>query len=196
MRSFVHPVCLTFSLIATGAGALVAAPPMPPLKTGLWESRTTARDASGKEVLPPEQAALANMPPEARARMAEMMKGRGIPMPDATGAIKMCLTKELLEAGRFQQMAADGGCTTTYSTQTATTWKWHSSCSAMHVESDGEAVFTDTSIRNTITSTVTANGQTSTTTRLSTSKWLAADCGDVKPVDPSLFSGKPQRPGR
>ena len=185
------------SVLAVCAGvALGAAPPVPPLKLGLWEARTTARDADGKDILPPEQAAMAKMPPEARARMAEMMKARGMPMPDATGAIKMCLTKELLDTGRFQQMAADAGCTTTYSTQTATAWKWHSSCPALHVESDGEAAFTDTSIRNTITSTVTSNGQARTTTRISTSKWLAADCGDVKPIDPNLFGAKPPRPPR
>lgn len=182
-------------MLAAVAGAtLVAAPPVPPLKTGLWEVRTTAKDAAGNDILPPEQAAMAKMPPEARARMAEMMKARGIPMPDESGAMKLCLSKELLDSGRFQQMAAETGCTTTYATQTATTWKWHSSCPALHAESDGESVFTPTTMRSTITSTTSMNGQPRTTTRISSSKWLGADCGDVKPIDPEMFSGKPPRP--
>ncbi len=48
--------------------------------------------------------------------------------------------------------------------------------------------------RNTITSTITAEGQTQTTTRISTSTWLAADCGDVKPFDPNGLGAKPHRP--
>ena len=38
----------------------------------------SALDADGHEIAPPEQAALSNMPPEVRAKMAEAMKARGI----------------------------------------------------------------------------------------------------------------------
>ena len=103
--------CLAL-VVAVAAGPL----PVPPVKPGLWEARMSALDADGHEMASPEQAALSRLPPEARARMADAMKARGVSMPDANGATKVCLTKEMFESGRWQQMASDAGCTTNYST--------------------------------------------------------------------------------
>jgi hypothetical protein len=177
--------------------AVVAAQrPVPPVKPGLWEVRASMLDANGKETAPPEQAALANMPPEARARMTEMMKARGLSMPDANGVMRVCLTKETFESGRWQQMASDAGCTTNFSTQTSSTWKWHSSCPTLNSESDGETVFSNPeSYRTSLKTTITAKDKTTTSTRIVQSKWLAAACGDVKPIDPNtLGSGRSSAP--
>ena len=142
-------------------------------------------DADGHEVAAPEQAALSRMPPEARARMAEAMKARGLSMPDANGATKACLTKELFESGAWQQLASDTGCTTNFSAQSANTWKWHTSCTTMKSESDGETVFTNAeSYKTKVTTTSTVMGKTKTSTRVVQGKWLGADCGDVKPLTP------------
>jgi hypothetical protein len=144
----------------------------------------TSLDADGHEMPGPEQAAMARLPPEARARMADAMKARGVSMPDANGATKVCLTKDMFESGRWQQMAADSGCTSSYSTL-GTTWKFHSSCTALKSESDGETVFSSTeSYRTKVTTTATVAGKTNTTTRIVQAKWLGADCGDVKPFTP------------
>jgi hypothetical protein len=170
------------ALVAWAAGPL----PVPPVKPGLWEARTSALDADGHEMAPPEQAALSRLSPEARAAMADAMKARGISMPDANGATKVCLTKEMFESGRWQQMAAESGCTTNYSSLTGTTWKWHSSCSALKSESDGEAVFSSAeSYRTKVTTTMTVTGKTNTSTRIIQAKWLGADCGDIKPFTPA-----------
>lgn len=186
--------------IAAGVTAtLLAAPPLPPLKPGLWESKTTVLDANGKETVPPEMEALAKMPPEMRAKMAEMMKANGAAMPDASGAMKVCMTKQLLESGQMQAVAEANGCTTTYSTQTASNWKWHSTCPQLKTESDGEAVFTSSDRwKTTLKSTVNMSGRTVVQTRIVESKWLSADCGDVKPLDLSALTGgrPPARPGR
>ena len=184
--------CLT--LVA----AVAAQRPVPPVKPGLWESQASMLDASGKETTPPEQAALANMPPEARARMAEMMKARGLSLPDANGAMKVCLTRDMFESGRWQQMASEAGCATNFTTQTSSTWKWHSSCPALNSESEGETVFTNSeSYRTKLTTTVKVRDATTTSTRIVSSKWVSADCGDVKPIDPSTFgSGRPSRPSQ
>jgi hypothetical protein len=146
-------------------------------------------DADGKPVALPEQSALANMPPEMKAKMAEAMKARGMSMPDANGATKVCLTKEMFESGDWQQVAAQAGCTTNYSTLSKTNWKWHTSCTALKSESDGEVVFNSAeSYRTKLTTTMTAMGKPTTSTRIVESKWLAADCGDVKPFMP--FGGR------
>ena len=164
--------------------ALVAAGPLPvpPVKSGLWEARMSALDADGHEMAPPEQAALSRLSPEARARMADAMKARGVSMPDTNGATKVCLTKEMFESGRWQQMASEAGCTTNYFTPSSTSWKWHSSCTALKSESDGEAVFNSAeSYRTKVTTTATVMGKTNTSTRIVQGKWLGADCGDIKP---------------
>jgi hypothetical protein len=142
-------------------------------------------DADGHEVAAPEQAALSRMPPEARARMAEAMKARGLSMPDANGATKACLTKELFESGAWQQLASDTGCTTNFSAQSANTWKWHTSCTTMKSESDGETVFNNAeSYKTKVTTTSTVMGKTKTTTRMLQGKWISAGCGDIKPLTP------------
>lgn len=160
--------------------------PTPPVKPGLWEVKSSALDASGREMPSPEQAALAKMTPEQRARMTEMMKARGVAMPDASGAMKTCFAKETLESGRWQQMAADMGCTTNYTGTASSTWKWHSTCPAPRQSvSDGEIVFTNAeNYRVKVTMSMTVAGKPTTSTRLMQAKWLGADCGDIKPFTP------------
>src|SRR5258708_39534046 len=171
--------CLALAVAA--AGAL----PVPPVKPGLWEVRMSVLDADGHEVAAPEQAALSRMPPETRARMAEAMKARGLSMPDANGATKACLTKDLFESGAWQQLASDTGCTTNFSAQSATTWKWHSSCTTIKSESDGETVFSNAeNYKTKVTTTSTVMGKTKTSTRMLQGKWIGADSGDIKPLTP------------
>jgi hypothetical protein len=168
-------------LVAVAAGPL----PVPPVKPGLWEARMSALDADGHEMPRPEQAAMSRLSPEARARMAEAMKARGVSMPDANGATKVCLTKDMFESGGWQQMASQAGCTTNISTLSSSNWKWHSSCTALKSESDGEAVFSSAeSYRTKVTTTSTVMGKTNTSTRIVQGKWLGADCGDIKPFAP------------
>ena len=155
----------------------------------------TSLDANGKEMPAPEQAALAKMTPEVRAQMAEMMKARGMVMPDESGAMKVCLTKETFDSGGWQQAAAQSGCTTNYLTQTASLWKWHSSCTSIKSESDGEVVFNSAeNYRTKVTTTATVRNQTRTTTRVVQSNWLGGDCGDIKPVTANSLAGRGQQP--
>ncbi len=181
IRLAASSVLSCFVLVAVDAGPL----PVPPVKPGLWEARMSALDADGHEMALPEQAALSRLSPEARALMADAMKARGVSMPDANGATKVCLTKEMFESGRWQQMASETGCTTNYSTLSRTTWNWHSNCTALKAESDGEAVFNSAeSYRTKVTTTATVMGKTNTSTRIVQARWIGADCGDIKPFAP------------
>jgi len=166
-------------MLASAAGI----PPAPPIKPGLWEVKTTMLDASGKPQVPPEQAAMANIPPEMRARMAEMMKARGVSMPDENGAMKVCMTKETMDSGKWQALAANVGCTTDYNTATANGWKFRSTCPSLKTESEGEVVFSNAeNYTSKITTKSTLMGKESVNTRVMASHWLSASCGDVKPI--------------
>src|SRR5438105_14443293 len=107
---------LTMSGIAAalaGTATLGAQNPVPPVKVGLWQTTMSQLDANGKEVPSREAGAFARMSPAARAQMAEMMKSRGMEMPDENGVMKTCLTRETLNSPVWQQMASPPGCTTT-----------------------------------------------------------------------------------
>ena len=177
-------VTLLTTSLAIAVGLHAQTPmPTPPVKPGLWETRMSELDASGKEVPAPELAAFSKMPPEMRAQMAAAMKARGVQMPDANGAVKACLTRELLDSDGWQQMAANTGCTTTYSTRSNSVWRWRSSCKSLNSESDGETTFTGSEgYRSKITTTATVAGKATTTTRVIQGKWLGASCGDIQPL--------------
>jgi hypothetical protein len=163
--------------------AAAADAPVPPIKTGLWEIKSAVLDADGKPQAPPEQAAMANVPPEIRARMAEMMKARGVPMPDANGAMKVCQSKETLSTGRWQQLASSVGCTTDYSAQSTNGWKFHSSCTSLKSVADGEVTFHNPESYSTkVTTSSTMMGHETKQTRVMEGRWLGADCGDLKPL--------------
>jgi hypothetical protein len=176
------PVCVV-SLAGVASLAAQNSIPVPPVKPGLWETRMSQLDANGQEVPSPEFAALSKMPPEQREKMAEAMRARGVQLPDANGTMKACLSKESFDSGAWQQLAAQSGCVTTFSTRTNSAWKWHSACASLHSESDGETAFSGSeSYRTKVTTTSTIAGKTRTTTRIVQGKWIGAACGDIKPL--------------
>jgi hypothetical protein len=174
---------------ATGLMALAVAASdllsMPPLKTGLWESTMERMDGKGNRLESGSermQKAMEKMPPEARARAQAMMKGRG--MGENNGAIRICMTKEQFTQAHFDAMMAGSACKVTYATRTRDHWKWHSSCPTIKIESDGESTFL--SPESYVSKSITTSTMTSKPTISSmtvTSKWLGANCGDIKPLD-------------
>ena len=76
-------------------------------------------------------------------------------------------------------------CKPVFSTQSASSWKWHTTCPKSGYEADGEANFLDHENYTVKSSSVSKLGGTvrnSITTI--TAKWVSSDCGDVKPFDP------------
>lgn len=173
--------------LAQAAGSL----PIPPIKPGLWEVKTTVLDANGQPQVPPEQAALAKLPPEIRERMAEMMKARGASIPDADGTMKFCQTKESMDSGKWQALASSIGCTTDYSMQSGDQWKYRSSCPSLKTESVGEVVFSNPENYTTkVTTSSKLMGKESTQTRVMAAHWLGANCGDIKPLTADGIQGR------
>ncbi|MEQ1760580.1 MAG: DUF3617 domain-containing protein [Vicinamibacterales bacterium] len=174
-----------------GDGSLTAQTPSPPVKPGLWATKMSQLDASGKEVPSPELAAYSRMAPAMRARMAEIMRGRGVQLPDENGIINTCLTAESLNSGAWQQVATESGCTTTYSARSSAAWKWHTSCAALKSVSDGETTFNgSSSYRTRMTTTVNVRGKPTTSTRIVQGTWVSAACGDVRPLTAPAARGR------
>lgn len=167
-------------LIAACA-AVAHAQTAPPIKPGLWQI-TSTRQVDGQKA-PELGEHLKNMPPEARKRMEANMKLHGVDMSGSPGSMKMCMTRESLDQGRWQ--GEQTNCKTDFSSRTASSWKWRSTCTQPPSESEGEASFAG-SESYTVKSTtrMTLQGQTRVTNMTMSAKWLGADCGDLKPLAP------------
>jgi hypothetical protein len=166
-------------LIAFCALALWAADAITPfnVKEGLWEV-TVNHSMTGMPAvpnIPPD--ALAKMPPEQRARIEAMMKGGS-----STDVRKECITKEKL-AKNSAFSANRGDCTRTVVNSTGSKLELKFHCEEKQSSSDGtftmEAIGSDAA-KGTMHSVTNANGHTMTMDLTITSKYLGADCGDVK----------------
>lgn len=178
---------ITAVLIAA-APAVALAVDAPPMKPGLWEVTPDSQTINGKP-LPDMSAKLAEqmkrMPPEMRAQMDAQMKARGIQMaPGGNGmAVRMCITKDMLNQNRWQKM--DGRCQNTALKQSGATWSWKFTCTEPASEGEGSTTFqgseaytSDMEMRS------TRNGQAQTVAMKHHAKWLGADCGGLKPIEP------------
>jgi hypothetical protein len=172
---------LRFALaLAAALAPAVACAQTPPIKPGLWEVRSE-RQVDGRKAPPPADA-MKNLSPEVRARIEAQMKANGVAVGTG-GANRICLDKASLDAGRWQSRATS--CKTDYSARSATGWKWRSTCTQPESTSDGEAVFTNAeNYTVSTTSTHTFRGEPKTTQMTIRAKWIGADCGDLKPIDP------------
>lgn len=173
---------LTIACLTAWADGAAQAQTAPPIKPGLWQVHSE-REVDGQKVQMPNMSErFKDMPPEARKKMEDMMKQRGVDV--GSGAqMKICLSRESLDPGQWQRN--QGTCKTDYGTRSSSVWTWHTSCQEPASETDGEARFAGSESYTVKTATtMTLQGQTRTTRMTLTSKWLGADCGDIKPVTP------------
>jgi hypothetical protein len=178
---------LAFRLLISTAAAFAAAAHAqtpPPIKPGLWQVRMQ-HEGAGAPAMPDMSAHLKNMPPEQRRQVEAMMKERGVDMGGGPGQMKICLSKESLDQGRWQgEQGEQGNCKTDFTQRSAKSWKWRSVCTEPKAVSEGEATFVDAEHYNVKTSMTMAmqGGASRTMQTTMNSTWLGADCGDVKPV--------------
>jgi Protein of unknown function (DUF3617) len=179
---------MTTLAIRTGALAAcllpaLAAAQTPPIKPGLWAVQAD-RSVDGKAMTPPADS-MKKLSPETRARMEAMMKEKGISVGGgaAAGGTRICLSKETLDAGHWQNAGAN--CKTDVVSRSASAWKWHSECPQTGSVTDGEALFANAENYTVNTASTRAfRGETKTTKMTIHAKWVGADCGDLKPFDP------------
>ncbi len=161
----------------------------PKMKPGLWQihieqERNGQKIANSSERM---KAHMKDMTPERRKQFEEMMKQRGVD-PNATDSLKVCYSQKMVEHGAWSDQF---GCKTDFSDRSASSWKWHSVCSSLGYEGNGEAIFSDAdnfTIRS--SGLVTTEGETVHSKSTKVGKWLSADCGEVKPMD--ALSGNAQ----
>jgi hypothetical protein len=156
-------------------------------KPGLWEIQNrmggnAQMDAATAEM----QKQMASMPADQRKQMEAMMAAQGVSMPKAaTGggmAIKVCISPDMA-ARTDMPSQVDGDCTSTVTSRSGNTLKMHFVCKNPPTEGDGTYTFSgDTAYTMKMAMKTNQKGKTESMTMEGQGKWLAASCGNVKPL--------------
>ena len=156
------------------------------MKPGLWEmTQKIGGNAKLDQAQAQMQQQMASMPPEQRKMIEDMMAKQGVKVGAAAGggtSVKVCMTKEMAERNEVPTQA-QGDCKSTVSDRSASGMKIAFSCANPPSSGEGQVRFAGPeaySMKMTVKTTV--QGQPETMTMDGGGKWLAADCGSVKPL--------------
>lgn len=161
------------------------------VKPGLWEIKSGAPlNAAGQARVTPQQMALAKdllaaMPAAQRQQMEAAMAQAGagdVQLTDSGVTLKQCISKE--QAADYSSLIIrEGNCTVQRTPAVAGVAKFTMSCTNPAANGSGTIRFQgDTSYALDMTMTTNINGQNMTNKMDATGKWLAADCGNIKPM--------------
>jgi hypothetical protein len=156
------------------------------LKPGLWEISNKMQSSSGQmeQGMAQMQQQMANMPPEQRKMVEDMMKQRGVSMAPGAGGgmtLKFCMTKEMAE--RREIPAQRGDCKTTRQQMSGNTMKMAFSCTNPPSTGEGEVTFSSPeAYQMKMLVNTTVQGRPETVNMQGSGRFLASDCGDIKPI--------------
>ena len=172
---------LAAALVAGASGASAQS-----MKPGLWEITSKMQTGSGQmeRQMAQAQERMANMPPDQRKMMEEMMARQGVKMGTAGGGgmtMKVCMTKEMVERNEMPSQQR-GDCKTTSQSRSGNTMKMAFACTNPPSSGEGQFTFNGSegyTMKMAVNTTV--QGKPETMNMDANGKWLGADCGDVKP---------------
>ena len=170
---------LALVLAAGGAQAQKIAP-------GLWEMtmNTKVGGAEMQANIARMQEQMAKMPPEQRKMMEEMMAKQGVSLVGggaAPGAIRYCVSKEQAERGEVPQ-DPDGRCKRDSMERSGSTMRFKFSCTNPPSSGTGEFTFaSDKAYTMKMAVDTTVQGKPQRMEMQQNGKWVAADCGGLKP---------------
>jgi hypothetical protein len=160
------------------------------MKPGLWEvtNKMNIGNTELAKQMEEMRKSLANMPPEQRKAMDEMMAKHGagaMPEMSADGAmkVKVCISPKMA-AQQELPIQRQGTCTSKRSPAGGNTIKVSYTCT--RPASTGEATIRfngDTSYTMDLQAHQGSGSKRETTTMNASGKWLGADCGSIKPME-------------
>ena len=175
-----------------GAAAVAAAFCLPAaaqsIKPGLWEMTSKmGGNPQMEQAMAEMRKQLASMPPDQRKQMEAAMAQQGVKMGGAAAGggmtAQVCITKEMAE--RQEMPMNQAGCKITSQSKSGNVTKMAYACT--NPPSSGEGTYTYHSAEAFSSKMVVktaVQGRTETMTMDGGGKWLKADCGAVKPVQP------------
>lgn len=161
------------------------------MKPGLWEITSQMQGGGSGEMasaMAKAQKEMANMPPEQRKMMQDMMARQGIQMGTAGGAgmsIKVCMTQEMVARNEVATHKNQGDCTNNYSPRSGNSMKFSFQCPNPPSKGEGTITFNGPDAYEVkMANSTVVNGKPEKIDMQSSGRWLAADCGTVKPLTP------------
>ncbi len=156
------------------------------MRPGLWEinNRMQMAGQTEKEMAQMQQQ-MANLPPEQRRMMEDMMAKQGLSMGagSAPGAlsVRVCMTQEMAE--RDEVPAAPGDCKNTVSPRSGDSMNFSFSCATPPSSGEGRIIFlSPENYTMKMNVSTTAQGKPEKISMDGSAQWLSADCGAVKPA--------------
>ncbi len=183
-------LALPCALLACAGAAQAATPPMKP---GLWEVTVLSREMNGQAM--PDMSAMMSkrmdkMPPEMRAQIEAQMKAHGVQPGAKGGAIRTCISQEMIRDHLWQQH--EGRCQNAGVNQSGNTWTVNFTCQDPEATGEVRATFKGSdSYSSEVTMTTRRKGQPMTMRMRHDARWLGADCGDLKPMNPAAMPTLP-----
>jgi len=157
------------------------------VKPGLWEATHKTQMEGNSETaqkMAQAQQQIANLPPDQRKMVEDMMKSRGISMSGGSSGtgitVKYCMTKEMAE--RRAVPTQRGDCKSTNTPIGPGKMKIAFSCTNPPSSGEGEITFASGeaySMKMVVNTTV--QGKPEKVSMEGSGRWLGADCGDIKP---------------
>ena len=178
----IRPAMALVALLLSLSGVAASAQKIDP---GLWEHTVTMKGEQMAAAMAQLQAQLAQMSPEQRRQVEAMMGGPGMGL--AAGkptAVRVCVTPE--QAARDDVMPPDSQCRIIGKERSGNTLRMTFACSGER-QGSGEGEFTIDSAKAHHGRMVIDHVDKGRPMRLEmemSARWLAADCGKVKPVGP------------
>lgn len=182
-------ILTTLALLACGATALPAGAQTLDMKPGLWElnNKVSSADPQMQSAMSEMQKQLANMSPQQRQSLQQMLDRNGVQVQlGAGGALqsRVCMTRDMIERRQFP--VQEGNCTQNFTPLSDKRMKIAFSCTKPRASGDGELTMeSDTRYR----ARVQVRSEERGTVDMDVAgQWLGADCGSVRPM--SLPKGK------
>ena len=177
------------ALLAVGllAAATLPAAQAQKVAPGLWEAQTSMKTASGQleAQMKQMQQQMAQLPPEQRKMMQDMMARQGLGMDPGKGlqTVRYCLSKEQAERG---DVPADpeGRCKHEKMERSGSTMRFSFVCTNPPSRGSGEVTLQGDKAY-TSRMTVEGSGPGGKADRMEMTqqaRWVAADCGTLKPL--------------
>jgi leucyl aminopeptidase (aminopeptidase T) len=157
------------------------------LKPGLWEITNKMKSSGGEmeKMQAQMQEKLAKMPSGERKKMEEMMAQHGVKMGAGSAGgmtAQTCMTKEMSERN---EIPTHGDCKMTKQQRSGNTTSFAFSCTNPPSSGEGQHTFVSPEAYTfKMTMTTSVHGKPETMTMDGSGKWLAADCGSLKPMRP------------
>lgn len=156
------------------------------LRPGLWENTVSMKSQSGQieAAMAEMQKSMASLSPAQRKQMEQAMAQQGVQMGPSGNTVKICISPEQADLDRIP---AQEGCTQNVQRTGPSTVAMTFSCKGTQGQPPSSGVGTmtfqgPTAYTGQFKVKTTTDGKPEQIDMVQNGKWLAADCGAIKPV--------------